>query len=228
VDPSTSSRVIQRILDEYPGRIVESGDIFYRIRKAPRHPQKHEEYDSPPPGVTGNGRLDSPDFPVLYGSPDLQVCIHECRVTAEDELYVATLTPTSRIRLLDLSALLVHEETTEFESLDMAVHMLFLAASHSYPIARRICEVIKRDGFDGIVYPSYFSLLRLGAIPFDTAYGISLRRFPHLQQYEQAKAIPNLAIFGRPVSDGRIEIQCINKLVLNRVEYSVHFGPVTY
>ena len=72
----------------------------------------------------------------MYGSQDLPVCVHECRVTAEDELYVATLSPTRDLKLLDLSVLLREEDGTEFDSLDMAVHMLFLAGKHSYEISR--------------------------------------------------------------------------------------------
>jgi hypothetical protein len=59
-------------------------------------------------------------------------------VAAEDELYVATLCPAHELRLLDLSRLLLEEEANEFESLDMAVHMLFLAGEHSYGISREI------------------------------------------------------------------------------------------
>ena len=195
-DQSSSQLIIERILEEYPGCLVYPDDIFYRVRKAPKFPERPHEYDSPPISVVGNGRLDSPDFPVMYASPDLQVCIHECRVTAEDELYVATLAPLRTLRLLDLSVLLTHEETAEFESLDMAVHMLFLAGNHSYQAARRISLAAHKAGFDGLVYPSYFSLLRTGGMPFETTYGISHRRFPSMQGYEQTRSIPNLAIFG--------------------------------
>lgn len=143
-------------------------------------------------------------------------------------MYVATLAPTRTLRLLDLSALLTHEETTEFESLDMAMHMLFLAGPHSYPVARRISVAARWAGFDGLVYPSYFSLLRNGVMPFETTYGISHRRVPSMQEYEQAKSIPNLAIFGRPIEDGKLELRCIDRLILNRVEYGVHFGPIGF
>lgn len=227
-DPVSSPAIIERILQQYPGFILRPRDTFYRIRKAPSSPDQPYEYDSPPVALAGNGRLDSPGFPVLYASPDLQVCVHECRVTAEDDLYVATLTPISTLRLLDLSALLRHEDATEFESLDMAVHMLFLAGEHSYPIARRISLAAHSAGFHGLVFPSYFSLLRLGVMPFETVYGISRRRFPQVQDYEQAKTVPNLAIFGRPIEQSKIKIRCINKLVLHRVEYGVHFGPVGF
>lgn len=227
-DPASSAAIIDRILQEYPGFILRPEDTFYRIRKAPGSPDQPHEYDSAPIALAGNGRLDSPGLPVLYASPDLQVCVHECRVTAEDDLYVATLAPISTLRLLDLSAVLKHEDATEFESLDMAVHMLFLAGMHSYPIARRISLAAYSAGFDGLVFPSYFSLLRLGLMPFETVYGISRRRFPQLKDREQAKTVPNLAIFGHPIEQSRITIRCINKLILHRVEYGVHFGPVGF
>lgn len=162
----------------------------------------------------------------MYTSPDLQVCIHECRVTVEDDLFVATLAPTNRLRLLDLSALLTHEEVTEFESLDMAIHMLFLAGTHSYPICRKLSIAARQAGFDGLVYPSYFSLLQTGVMPFRTTYGISHRRLPSMQGHEQANAVPNLGVFGHPVEEGKLEVRCIDRLMLNRVEYGVHFGPI--
>lgn len=227
-DPASSPAIIERILQEYPDLVLRAEDTFYRIRKAPSTPDQPHEYDSHPVASAGKGRLDSPGFPVMYASADLQVCVHECRVTAEDDLYVATLTPVSSLRLLDLSALLTHEDATEFESLDMAVHMLFLAGAHSYPIARRISLAAHSAGFDGLVFPSYFSLLRLGVMPFETVYGVSRRRFPQLQDHEQAKIVPNLAIFGRPIEQSKIKLRCINKLILHQVEYGVHFGPVGF
>ncbi|HEY8707847.1 MAG TPA: RES domain-containing protein, partial [Burkholderiaceae bacterium] len=154
------------------------------------------------------------------------VCVHECRVSAEDELFVATLKATKELRLLNLSALLKEDiAVTEFESLDMAVYMLFLAGKHSYGIAQAIAAAAEADGFDGLVYPSYFSMLRTGAVPFETAYGISSRRMTSRHDYEQSKAVPNLAIFGRPVKDGRVKVTCIDRLVLQRVKYDFHFGP---
>ena len=219
--------IVERIIREYPSKIVGPDLSFYRIRKMPETPSKSLEYDSPPSVFAETGRFDTRTFPVLYASSDLQVCVHETRVTAEDELYVATLRPSRQLKLLDLSVLLKEDEhVTEFESLDMAVHMLFLAGKHSYEISRAIATSAYALGFDGLIYPSYFSLLRIGVMPFQTAYGLSYRRIPQFQQYEEANAVPNLAIFGRPINDGKVEIECINKLILNRVAYEFHFGPV--
>jgi hypothetical protein len=222
----TRSPVVERILREYPARNVGSEELFYRIRKAPRRPSEPDEYDSPPLGLAGAGRLGTDSLPVLYASPDLQVCIHECRATAEDELYVATLKPDSQLQFIDLSVLLKEEQgVTEFESLDMAMHMLFLAGEHSYDITKSIATAAREAGFDGIVYPSYFSLLRLGVMPFQTVYGISQRRIPQLQQHEQSKSVPNIAVFGRPIQEGKVKVHCINRLILNQVGYDFHFGP---
>ena len=202
---------------------ISPNDSFYRLRKDPAQPSDSKEYDSPP--NPGKGRLDSPGLAVMYGSQDLQICIHECRVTAEDNLFVATLEPSRELKLLDLTHLLDDKET-EFESLDMAVHMLFLAGQHAYPIARDIAIAAQKAGFDGLVYPSYFSLLRIGGRPFETVMGISTRRIPSLAQYERAKSIGNLAIFGHPIQNGIVSVACINKLIMHKVEYGVHFGPV--
>ncbi len=223
----TRKDVVDQILHVFPTRTIGPDYHFYRIRNKPSNPTESLQYDSPPNSTVGKGRFDSPDFSVLYASPDLPTCVHECRVTAEDDLYVATLIPNTSLCLLDLSTLLKDEQGTEFESLDMAVHMLFLAGKHSYEITRAIATAASIAGFDGIIYPSYFSLLRLGVMPFETTYGISHRQIPHYQEYEQAKSIPNLAIFGRPIEQGILSVQCINRLIMNRVEYNFHFGPVS-
>ncbi len=227
-DENGRAEIIQRVITEYPEMYLNDTQIFYRIRKGPKAPHETGEYDAPPEEFLGDGRLDSPGFPVMYGSQDLEVCVHECRVTAEDELYVATLSPNRPLRLLDISRLLPEEDVTEFESLDMSVHMLFLAGKHSYEISREIARVAHAAGFDGVIYPSYFSLLRTGSMPFETTYGISHRRVPHMQDYEQAKSIPNFALFGRPLQEGKVSIKCINKLILSHVSYGFHFGPVGY
>lgn len=107
-------------------RVISVDERVVRLRKRPQHPSAANEYDSPPSGCRGGGRLDSEDFPVLYASQDIEVRVHECRVTVEDDLFMATLAPTRPIRCLDLTAVLEEDGCTEFERLDMAVHMLFL------------------------------------------------------------------------------------------------------
>ena len=227
-DLAKRAQVIGRILKEYPEKVLAKDSTFYRLRVSPQHPGDLREYDSPPVALAGKGRLDSPGFPVMYGSQDIDICIHECRATAEDDIYVATLKPQRDMRLLDLTHVL-KEDVTEFESLDMAVHMLFLARSHSYEIARAISLAAGEAGFDGLIYPSFFSLIRTGGHPFETAQGLSLRRYhPEAERYAQAFTIPNFALFGRPLKSSLVSVKCINRLVLTQIGYSGHFGPVTY
>ncbi|MGY2808687.1 hypothetical protein ACVIHF_005417 [Bradyrhizobium sp. USDA 4506] len=124
--------------------------------------------------------------------------------------------------------MLPYENVTEFESLDMAVHMLFLAGGHSYEITRDIAATAHANGFDGIIYPSYFSLLRTGGAPLETVFGISHRAIAQYSEREKSKTIPNMAIFGRPIKDGAVAVKCLNRLRVERVAYRYHFGPVGY
>jgi hypothetical protein len=227
-DPLRRSQIIDRVLKEYPEKTLAKDAPFYRLRVCPERPDDPREYDSPPVALAGKGRLDSPGFPVMYGSQDLDICIHECRASAEDDIYVATLKAQRDLRLLDLTHVL-QEKATEFESLDMAIHMLFLARSHSYEISRAISRAARDASFDGVIYPSFFSLIRTGGHPFETSYGLSLRRFhPQAEQYAQTFMIANFALFGRPLEEGLVRVECMNRLILTHIGYLGHFGPVTY
>ena len=219
--------VTTRIITEYPSKVLSVGESFYRVRRDPTDPASFAEYDSPPINLVGRGRLDSMECPVLYGSQDIQVCIQECRVTVEDNLYIATLAANRDLNLLDLTEVLA-ENVTEFESLDIAVHMLFLAGSHAYEVSRAIALAAYEAGYDGVIYPSFFSLIRTGFRPFDTVYGISIRKIPQMSSLVMAQTISNVAIFGKPIEQGLLTVQCVNRLILNRVEYDVLFGPVGY
>ncbi|MFD0673059.1 hypothetical protein [Cohnella sp. GCM10027633] len=103
--------------------------------------------------------------------------------------------------------------------------MLFLAGKHAYDITREISSTVRQAGFDGIVYPSYFSYIRNGAMPLQASvYGISNRRLPEFQSQEQSIMAQNVAIFGRPILEEKVMIKSINKLVLTNVNYNFLFG----
>lgn len=218
----TRKSIFERIINEFPTFSLKENELFYRIRTNPKNPIDENEYDSSP--YPGNGRLDSINHQVLYGSQDLEVCIHECRVTVEDEIYVATLKPQNTLKLLDLTEL-IDEECTEFESLDLSIQMLFLASKHSYEISKELSLYVCEHGFDGIIYPSFFSLVRTGKIPYPTVYGISTRKIPQYKEFEKSNTIRNIAIFGSPIKDRKIGVKNINKLGLNRIIYDYQFGP---
>ncbi|MGI2124401.1 RES family NAD+ phosphorylase [Shewanella baltica] len=225
---SKREAIIQRVIQEYPERSIPRGTKFYRLRVNPKRPAEPMEYDSPPVEFSGNGRLDSSDLSVMYGSQDIDVCIHECRASINDDIYVATLKTSQDLRFLDLTHVL-EEDGTEFESLDMAIHMLFLAKSHSYEISRAIVKAAEKAGFDGVIYPSFFSLVITGGHPFETSYGLSLRRYhPERERYSDTYTIKNLALFGFPLRSELVKVASINRLVITHVGYQGHFGPVEY
>lgn len=227
IDKDERDNIIKRILIEYPSIIINSDDLpLYRIRKGNGFELIPEQFDSCPNQYLGKGRLDCIGHPVFYASPDLELCIHEIRATTEDELYVATLLPKSSLKLLNLSVILnENKKLTESESLDLAVNMLFLAGKHAYEITREISLAVKEAGFDGIVYPSYFSCIRNGAMPYQAIlYGISNRRVSQFQAHEQSIMAQNVAIFGRPIQEGKVLVKSINRLILTNVNYNYILG----
>jgi hypothetical protein len=76
-----------------------------------------------------------------------------------------------------------------------------------------------------MICPSYFSMLRVGSMPFETVYGISRRRIPHLQDGERAKIVPNFAIFGRPIENKKVELRCIDNAYPSPSQIGLHFSP---
>lgn len=229
LDKDKRNNTIKRIISEYPEVIITSNDPpFYRIRNGERFSFIPEQFDSPPDQFLGRGRFDMLGQPVLYASQDLELCIHEMSATTEDELYVATLHPKATLKCLDLSVILSEsKQVTEFESLDLAVNMLFLAGKQAYEITREIGVAARQADFDGILYPSYFSNIRNGAMPYRAAfYGISNRRIAEFQLSEKSIMSQNIAIFGHPVQEEKIIVKSINRLMITNINYNYIFGAV--
>jgi len=225
LNPKERKNIIKDILEKYPSKTINSDNYFYRVRVNPDEPESINQYCSAPEKLLGNGRLDSKGFPILYGSEIIDLCLHECRVNSEDDIYMAKIRPKTNFRLLDLTEL-INEDVTEFESLDLAIHFLFLAGKQSYQVCNEICKEAYKSGFDGIIFPSYFSYLATGNIPFETVYGISIRKIPSLKNYAKYQSIPNIGLFGRPILENKIEVESINKVMLTKITYNAIFGPV--
>jgi hypothetical protein len=62
----------------------------------------------------------------------------------------------------------------------------------------------------------------------DVLLTILQRKFTGLAVHAKAQIIPNFATFGRPIEQGDVAVQCINRLILDQVEYDLVFGPVGY
>lgn len=193
------NKVLDQIFEYYPNFILNQDKTIFRLRSNPDDPREPLQFDSAPFGKS-TARFNKDGFPTLYGSEDLEICIHECRVTIEDKCYVATLRAKEQFKCLDLTA----EGpigNTPFESLDLAIKFLMSAEKASYEILTLIANSARRRQYDGILFRSFFSQLK-------------------------STEIPNLALFGYPIKSGRIKVDSINRLHLDEASYKFSFGPV--
>ncbi|MNV34523.1 RES domain protein [compost metagenome] len=184
----TQKKAARELVNNYPEFLAKSDFIFCRLRTGISDGREGEfdEYDSPPDRFLGSGRLDAENFPVLYGSQNLEICFHECRITLPQESFVAHLQPVRTLRLLDMRAEIQNDGPTEFESMNLAIHYLFSADSVSYEITRAIAQAAAHQGYEGIIYPSYFSSWK-------------------------PEKIYNIAVFGRPIKNGQLTVRSINR-----------------
>lgn len=183
---------------------------MYRIRLNLTEATRFDEaqFDAPPDGRRrGFGRFDYSKSPVLYASPNLQVCIHECRVTLADEIFVATLSPVKPLRLIDLTGNFDQPaEIDPFDDLEWFFRgLMYSSRSNVYRYCRRIAQEIRSEtGADGFAYNSFFTNIAGDA---------------------EGKTI-NYALFGHPIAEGKLWVDSINTVKLNSIRYGFHLGPL--
>lgn len=199
----TRMKAATRLIKDFPTFVAGPEFSFFRLRTGiPDGLEgRIEQYDTPPDQCLGNGRLDTEQFPVLYGSQNLEICFHECRITLPQETFVAHLYPDHPLKLLDMRAEILNDGPTEFESRNLAIHYLFSADRVSYDITRAIAAAAANRGYEGLIYPSYFSSWK-------------------------PEKIYNIAIFGRPIKDGRLRVKGINRAFIRQASYEYTLGPL--
>lgn len=189
---------------------IEPSEVFYRIRVNLSNQDKFEEaqYDAPPkPRRRGFGRFDNPKLPLLYGSPNLQVCIHECKVTLADDIFVASLLPTRKLKMIDLTG--NYDQPEDVDAFDDLFWFFRGLMNSNFPSVYRYCRRVAqaiRDltDADGFIYNSYYT-----NVAGDTG-GPTI----------------NYALFDRPLADGKLKVASVNTIRLNRVTYDYHLGPI--
>lgn len=194
-------KAVDELISRCKIKVINPGVPFFRIRTNVVDDIEEKSFDAPESQKYTGGRFNVKGGVVFYASFDLETCIHECRVNMEDELYVAVLEPCRSLRLLDLNhAKEAVNEETPFEDLSLAIKQMLLAGGHSYAITRRISEMAKLRGLDGIIYPSYFN---------------SVRTKPYI----------NIALFGQVIKNKIVRVKSIDRILLNRVKYKFDYGP---
>ena len=152
-------------------------------------------------------RFSDGSVPVLYGAFDVETCLHESRIRVEDKIIVATLLPTRCLHVLDLTDVPYDEPERgvggEGGDIFYFVNSQLVFGSRSHQ-GRMLALRCHERGLGGIKYPSFFSDVRPGRERF-----------------------PNIALFGRPIHNGVVQLQSLNNIRLDTVRYEFTYGPVT-
>lgn len=189
--------------------IVDTSMDLYRVRlNMPTGPTllDPETFDPPPDEMVRiPGRWNADTTPVLYVSDDVELCVHECRATLSDEIVLASMRPTRPLRVLDVSAGFGSPSDDRFEDGQMFADFMSRSRSGEWlDICRAVGASAKKAGYDGVKYTSYYSFA------MDEESGT------------------NLALFGRPIAEGKLALHSVNRLRMEAVKYRVIFGPALY
>ena len=196
--------LLDRVIDHCRTATVSRATKIYRIRCNVARPFEVDQFDAPQDDRPS--RFSDGSVPVLYGAFDVETCLHESRIRAEDEIVVATLLPTRCLHVLDLTDVPYDEPDLgvgEGGDIFYFVNSQLIFGSHSEKGSVLALRCHER-GLDGIKYPSFFSDVRLGRERF-----------------------PNIALFGHPIHDGIVQLQSLNNIRLDTVRYDFTYGPVT-
>lgn len=197
---------LDEVLLYYQSRQLEIGENIFRIRINPKNPELESDFDTPPFVYRkANNRLNDIDFPVFYGAFDLETCIYESKFDSEDDLFFVHTETTKPIKVFDFSELIdsqndIFKEMFAFEDMLYFSHFVFNTYRYirfTQLISRRIFEL----GYNGIIYPSYYSRFR------DARYN-------------------NIALFGEPLKTGLLKCKSKGRVIMNKIKYDYSFGPV--
>jgi len=188
---------------------IAADTLLYRVRlgmlTGPRLLDT-DSFDPPPDHIARSwGRWDDGALPILYVADDIELCLHECRTAISDEITLATLRTRCPLRLLDIAAGFDDNGGTRFD--DGQLFADFLSRSRGdtwFAITRAVAQAAARAGYDGLRYYSYYSFTM-----------------------EKCSGL-NLALFGRPIADGKLEIASVNRVRITDVHYGFRLGPVLY
>ncbi|AXK79221.1 RES domain-containing protein [Pseudolabrys taiwanensis] len=208
VDPYViPDETISSIVKQLSIKSIPKGTKVFRIRKnVPENATSNPTQYGLPPGNLSReyGRFDDAASPLLYTSPSVSVCLHECRVAITDDIFVATFEAASELHLADLTANYKEEEpTSPFDALEYFFNGITLTrAEEIYAIARRLASSIKTNlPVDGFIANSFFT------------------------NVAQEPISQNICIFPEALERKKVSLHSLNRLHLKTVTYDFVFGP---
>ena len=176
---------------------------LYRLRVNAKDLLNPDSFDTPPRDLKNTySRFDTSEIDIFYSSPDLETCLHESRVTVADEITLATFKTTKELKLLNIADSFIEKEgITEFEMIRILMYKLCTTNEEEYEKCRLISKFIKEREYDGFKFLSYYSNVK-------------------------EEVLSNIALFGYPFQKNKIKLESLNRVKLERVDYSFSFGPV--
>jgi hypothetical protein len=199
-----------KTLDEIIGvaskRVLPADTKLYRVRTNIREAvTEPTSYDAPSNKMKRkSGRYDDKDVPLLYAAFDIETCIHECGCTVIDEIVLATLRTTRDLTVIDLQEINEPPPFTPFQCVRHFLYGMSVATEDEYPKCRMLARRMSELGMDGFSYQSFFSSVK-------------------------SESLTNVALFGYPVRDGKVILNSLNRIKIDRIDYGFSLGPaMTY
>jgi hypothetical protein len=202
-----SDKTIADIVKKLSIKTIPQGTKTFRIRKniEPKNVLKESQYDVPPPHIERvYGRFDDSNLHVLYTSPSLPVCLHESRVVITDDVFVATFSAATDLRLADLTSNYNQDAQSPFEDLKYFFNGVFLTRDETiYGIARRIAATIKETfAVDGFITNSFFTTV------------------------SQEPVSQNFCFFSEALTNKMLVLDSLNRLHLETVSYRLKMKAI--
>lgn len=198
-----SDRGALQAIGAAPERKLSIGTKVFRIRLNLREREVNDpqQFDSPPADLAREyGRFDEPHLSIFYGGKNLDVCLHEIRLSNRDEVTAATCELVRDLKLLDITGDDCDTGRNAFENpLYFFNSLIFSNARHQE--CRFLARKIKEAGFDGFIYKSYHS-------PVMHSPG------------------RNIALFGLPIREEKLAIRSINNVFLKKINVEYLMGPI--
>lgn len=199
---SVRQRTVKKLIGFCEERVLQKGEIYYRLLTDLHGGEASDPttFDAPESKYQQDGRFGIPETRILYLASNIESAIHECRVTIEDELTLASVSIEKPIKILDLTQN-HYPDLDTFDSLTISLRFLFAAGPNAYPITREIAREAYRRGFAGLMYWSYFNQVTP----------------------QEGK---NLALFGTPITDQSVKVVSIDRVLLRQVRYEFSLGTL--
>lgn len=198
---TTRTRAIKKIVDRCEITECGEGTVFYRLLTQLFGGSSDPlTYDAPQWQYQKKGRFGLRGTSVLYLSSSIESAIHECRVTVEDELFLASISINKALKIIDLTKTL-NDSGDPWEDLSTSLNLLCSTGQDAYRITQAISREVFNRGYDGIFYWSFFN------------------------QITQEKG-KNLVLFGSPIKEGKLEVISKDRLFLDQVQYSYSLGAL--